>query len=271
MATDADENDMLTYTLGWGDSSSNLSKTDITATGRSGQSVALEKSGLNNDTRYWFKVVVSDGIDEVTSGDGNEKTYCKGEYCSGGYYEYPKCTHCNGTGKITCSICKGTGSYGTETIICNVCDGSGKSNNVCGGTLDYDEGRYGTGGYCGGDGCVSNGKFRNIICILCGSDKGSNGSYYGYRFRCDKHYLLTWPTPSGTCSQKAKCVACEGSGEKIIPKTCTNCNGTKKVTCNRCRGDGHTSQAYNCIHGQVPNSPHYYCVSHGNNISQHHK
>ena len=78
MATDADENDMLTYTLWWGDSSDNLSKTDITATGRSGQSVILEKSGLSNDTRYWLKVVVSDGIDEVASGEGNENTYCLG-------------------------------------------------------------------------------------------------------------------------------------------------------------------------------------------------
>jgi len=103
MATDADENDMLTYTLWWGDSSDNLSKTDITATGRSGQSVILEKSGLSNDTRYWFRVVVSDGINETASGDVNEKTYCKGEYCTGGYYEYPTCTQCNGTGKITCT------------------------------------------------------------------------------------------------------------------------------------------------------------------------
>ena len=107
MATDADENDMLTYTLWWGDSSDNLSKTDITATGRSGQSVTLEKSGLSNDTRYWFKVVVSDGIDETTSGDGNENTYCKGEYCSGVNSVYETCTAngCNG-GKVTCTLCR---------------------------------------------------------------------------------------------------------------------------------------------------------------------
>jgi len=107
MATDADENDMLTYTLWWGDSSDNLSKTDITATGRSGQSVILEKSGLSNDTRYWFKVVVSDGIDEVTSGEGNENTYCKGEYCNGVSYSYETCTAsgCD-NGKINCTTCR---------------------------------------------------------------------------------------------------------------------------------------------------------------------
>ena len=106
MATDADENDMLTYTLWWGDSSGNLSKTDITATGRSGQYVTLEKSGLSNDTRYWFKVVVSDGIDKVTSGEGNKKTYCLGSYCSGGGTNYPTCTGCNGSGKIVCTKCR---------------------------------------------------------------------------------------------------------------------------------------------------------------------
>ena len=114
MATDADENDMLTYTLWWGDSSDNLSKTDITATGRSGQSVTLEKSGLSNDTRYWFKVVVSDGVDEVTSGECNESTYCKGEYCSGGWYTYPTCGICTGTGKVSCTRCSGTGLITTR-------------------------------------------------------------------------------------------------------------------------------------------------------------
>ena len=105
MATDQDANDTLTYTLWWGDSSGNLSKTNVTATGRSGQSVTFEKSGLNNDTRYWFKVVVSDSIDEATSGEGNEKTYCKGEYCSGVSISYTTCTKCDSNHKVTCTQC----------------------------------------------------------------------------------------------------------------------------------------------------------------------
>ena len=121
MATDQDANDTLTYTLWWGDSSGNLSKTNVTATGMSGQSVTLEKSGLSNDTRYWFKVVVSDGIDEATSGEGNEKTHCKGTYCSGGTYVDTTCTGCSGTGKVNCSGCSGTGK-----VTCTTCSGSGK-------------------------------------------------------------------------------------------------------------------------------------------------
>ena len=108
MATDADVNDTLTYTLWWGNSSGNLSKTNVTATGRSGQSVTLEKSGLSNDTRYWFKVVVNDSIDEATSGEANEKTYCKGDYCEGGSLTYPDCTLCSWTGKVRCGSCQRT-------------------------------------------------------------------------------------------------------------------------------------------------------------------
>ncbi|MCI8393744.1 MAG: hypothetical protein HFJ23_08480 [Clostridia bacterium] len=127
MATDADVDDMLTYTLWWGDSSSNLSKTDITATGRSGQSVTLEKSGLSNDTRYWFKVVVSDSIDEATSGEGNEKTYCKGEYCNGVSYTNVPCTKCDSNHKIPCTSCGGNGVLRCGGVLKN--NGIGNSYN----------------------------------------------------------------------------------------------------------------------------------------------
>ncbi|MCI8393730.1 MAG: hypothetical protein HFJ23_08410 [Clostridia bacterium] len=138
MATDQDANDTLTYTLWWGNSSGNLSKTNVTATGRSGQSVTLEKSGLSNDTRYWFKVVVSDSIDEDTSGEGNEKTYCKGNYCSGGHYESTTCTPCNGTGKITC-----TASGCVNGKVTKTCSGSFSSSK------DTPPSSYGTCPRCG--------------------------------------------------------------------------------------------------------------------------
>ena len=52
-----------------------------------GESVTREQNeGLGNDTMYWFKVVVTDGVDKVTSDKCNESTYCKGEYCEGGLY-----------------------------------------------------------------------------------------------------------------------------------------------------------------------------------------
>ena len=109
MATDADIDDMLTYTLWYGTSADNITtKGKSSAPTKPGESVTIEQNeGLSNDTRYWFKVVVSDGIDEATSGEFNENTYCKGEYCSGVNSVYETCTAngCNG-GKVTCTLCR---------------------------------------------------------------------------------------------------------------------------------------------------------------------
>ena len=112
MATDADENDMLTYTLWYGTSADN-----ITTQGKSsvptkpGESVSIEQNeGLGNDTMYYFKVIVTDGTDETTSDKCNESTYCKGEYCSGVSYSYETCETCNGNKAITCPSCKGAWS-----------------------------------------------------------------------------------------------------------------------------------------------------------------
>jgi len=99
MATDADENDMLTYTLWYGTSADN-----ITTQGKSsvptkpGESVSIEQNeGLGNDTMYYFKVIVTDGTDEVTSGVNSAKTYCKGEYCSGPKTQPIDCSNCDRT------------------------------------------------------------------------------------------------------------------------------------------------------------------------------
>ena len=107
MATDADENDMLTYTLWYGTSADNITTKGKSSTPtKPGESVSIEQNeGLSNDTRYWFKVVVTDGTDEVTSGIENEKTYCKGEYCNGVSYSYETCTKCDSTHKIKCPQC----------------------------------------------------------------------------------------------------------------------------------------------------------------------
>jgi len=83
MATDADENDMLTYTLWYGTSADNITtKGKSSELTKPGETVTIEQNeGLSNDTRYWFKVVVTDGTDEATSEKCNESTYCKGVLC----------------------------------------------------------------------------------------------------------------------------------------------------------------------------------------------
>ena len=124
MATDADVNDMLTYTLWYGTSADNITtqgkRSEPT---KQGESVSIEQNeGLGNDTMYYFKVVVTDGTDETISRECNENTYCKGEHCEGGHYTYPKCTRCNGNGTVTCIWCDGTG-HSSATTTCSLCGG----------------------------------------------------------------------------------------------------------------------------------------------------
>ena len=82
MATDQDSNDTLTYTLWYGTSAANITtKGKSSNPTKQGETVRIEQNvGLSNDTMYYFKVVVTDGTDEVTSKECNESTYCKGEY-----------------------------------------------------------------------------------------------------------------------------------------------------------------------------------------------
>ena len=110
----------LEIAVWFGTSETNLEKTNLTTEAKQGNTISFTQTGLDNDTRYYFKVAVSDGVCEDVISDGNnERTWCKGEYCEGGYYTYPTCTGCNGTGKINCSSCKGTGK-----ITCSSCGGS---------------------------------------------------------------------------------------------------------------------------------------------------
>ncbi|MCI8291905.1 MAG: hypothetical protein HFJ25_06680, partial [Clostridia bacterium] len=83
--------------------------------------VTFTQTGLSNDTRYYFKVSVNDSMcEDVLSSSSNQRTWCKGSYCSGGYYSYPSCSSCGGSGKVKCSSCGGN-----KKITCTKCSGSG--------------------------------------------------------------------------------------------------------------------------------------------------
>ncbi|MCI9275763.1 MAG: hypothetical protein HFJ24_07530 [Clostridia bacterium] len=289
MATDADENDMLTYTLWWGDSSDNLSKTDITATGRSGQSVILEKSGLSNDTRYWFKVVVSDGIDEVASGEGNENTYCLGSYCSGGGYSYPTCTGCSGTGKVDCTASGCVNGYITSgTKACTNCD---SGYTTCGGLITlWDFGSMSTSAndwicdYCH---LVMKIPTVTVVYPACTNQSAcryginlSNGfrNAAGYTHpECASAFTRlgtdAYPSYGATCYRSVKCRVCDGTKEVPNLIICTSCKGSGQIQHSACSGNGYRTVPYYCsAHSQ--RYAHYYCTSnshHGDNISQYHK
>ena len=71
----------------------------------------------------------------------------------------------------------------------------------------------------------------------------------------------------GTCtgSGQLKHVTCKGSGRT----TCNACSGLGSSACIGCNGDGSVSKRNNCsLHGLW--SSHYYCSSHGSNVSQYH-
>ena len=133
MATDQDANDTLTYTLWWGTSADSITTKGVSSNPtKQGTSVMLTQAGLSNDTTYYFKVVVSDGIDTVESNSNNIKTYCLGIFCNGGGYNYLTCSTCNGAKTTTCSACGGSGNISCSTcsgygnVACRSCSGSGE-------------------------------------------------------------------------------------------------------------------------------------------------
>ena len=71
----------LEIAVWFGTSETDLEETTLTAEAKQGNSVTFTQTGLSNDTRYYFKIVASDGKDEAASEVGDERTYCKGEYC----------------------------------------------------------------------------------------------------------------------------------------------------------------------------------------------
>jgi len=244
----------------------------------------LEKSGLSNDTRYWFKVVVSDGIDEVASGEGNENTYCLGSYCSGGGYSYPTCTGCSGTGKVDCTASGCVNGYITSGT--KPCTNQGCVNGyvICNGTwtsymaikkLEHGDGK----------------------CAMCSTSLSSSYGYYLCYITCNKcsaswgpeaetcsvscadnwassnlagHYRYGWPCTSGNL---IKCLTCKGTGNISNVIECNQCEGTGKIKHSTCSGNGYRTVPYYCSnHRQIYG--HYYCTSssyHGNNVNQYHK
>lgn len=82
---------------------------------------------------------------------------------------------------------------------------------------------------------------------------------------------------TGKITTTPNCSSCSGSGKK----TCSRCSGSGRIICSdclgagkknhsACNGNGYILTPYNCIHGKGPNNSHYYCSSHGNDVQQYH-
>ena len=262
MATDADENDILTYTLWFGTSETNLEKTNLTTEAKQGNTISFTQTGLDNDTRYYFKVAVSDGVCEDVISDGNnERTWCKGEYCSGGGTNRIYCNGCSGTGKISCSTCSGQGTIWNDRT-CSTCEGSGEVPDTRTGTFQPTSGGVAEGS-----------------CPWCRVNR-----WYYNEMKCNHCYVVERSYICYNCNYKKgvqvneghdckkTCSKCSGTGVVIVPIRCETCTGSGKVNHTDCSGKGYTTSSYNCFEHNLWSS-HYYCTSssnHGKNISQYH-
>ena len=74
--------------------------------------------------------------------------------------------------------------------------------------------------------------------------------------------------PTRRCFKyKGECASCSGKGTCL----CVDCSGAGLIRCQTCNGKGTMTESNNCTHGKEPNSPHFYCSTHENSISQYHK
>ena len=120
VAKDENENAELTYTLHI--ETTNRGVNTITAKAKQGVPVTLTKTGLENNTTYKYKVVVSNGETTATSLEGTARTYCRGERCEGTIGTQIPCIECSQTGKVTCTVA----GCNNGKISCDNCGGDGK-------------------------------------------------------------------------------------------------------------------------------------------------
>ncbi len=129
-ATDQDENDVLTYKLLRGTSENDTNPVELSLAPEKveGKTVTFKDTGLDirseglyMNTYYYYKVKVSDGIDNDTSENyGSERTYCLGSPCAGGGYNHLDCPNCD-NGQVNCT----NSSCNNGTMLCTNCQGIG--------------------------------------------------------------------------------------------------------------------------------------------------
>ena len=236
---------MLTYTLWYGTSADS-----ITTKGKSsnptkpGQSVTIEQNeGLSNDTRYWFKVVVSDGTYEIASDNCNESTYCKGEYCEGVSYSYTTCTKCDSNHKVKCPSCDGLGYKECRERV---------SATQSRASFTYD-----------------------AICKGCRSTIPAFTTCYDNYYTCSAGHTTEWASNGQFSFCTITCANSYASSTYCGHKlgTCYECNRTGTITCPNCKGEGQIQVTGSCTAHTITGR-HYYCTSsshHGDNVGQYHK
>ena len=127
---------------------------------------------------------------------------------------------------------------------------------------------------------------------MCGYVIGHNIQYRCCSYSCAKSQAESWGKIGSAHKKSGTCSNCNGTGKITTTPNCSSCSGSGKKTCSRCsgsgriicsdclgagkknhsacNGNGYILTPYNCIHGKGPNNSHYYCSSHGNDVQQYH-
>ena len=130
----------------------------------------------------------------------------------GGSGQLDHCGRCNGTGKVRCSACSGSGEIKDS---CSVCGGCGRITKT---RLKNCHNCHGTGRYVDA--------INNYSCSLC---HGTG--------QVEDRYDDICPNCNGTGHASTReCRSCNGTGEVICP-ICDG-NAHKPSTCDRCYGSG---------------------------------
>ena len=240
-ATDQDENDVLTYKLLRGTSANDANPTELALAPENveGRTVTFKDMGLSMDTYYWYKIKVSDGIDNDTSENyGSERTWCLGSPCAGGGINRPDCPDCDEgkkpctnsdcvDGKIKCTTCRGSGKVGyVKGDECSKCSGWGFLHN-CQSTNWHLTNNINIRDYC--PRCGAYAYFPNSVyyCDGCGNGLVEGGMCYTCGVR-------QW----STYQSAYKCFECDGVGCFEGTDDCSNCiNGYND--CTTCKGKRH--------------------------------
>ena len=117
----------------------------------------------------------------------------------------------------------------------------------------------------GGAECRTCGYIKGGTWLFCQTHNPKRGTNMG---ACPSRTSRTCSTCSGTgkVTTTPNCTSCAGTGRK----TCSSCSGSGTKRCGTCNGQGTTTKTENCSHGRGPNSSHYHCSSHGNDVNQYH-
>ena len=259
------------------------------------QEVSYTVTGLSEDTRYTFYIIVDDKYEEINSGTKAEKTNCSGTgyndgtYCSGTEYRSGTCTECtNGYNTYWCD--GGQKNVSCPKTVTKTCSGPTICSN-CNGTGDNP---------CTDSPKLVKSEEGKESCPNC----GSSSKFLHEWWKCDtcgvsgemKVCKASWDSETGkwcyntTTANHPICPVCNGASSSTCrhgktsshsyEDTCSKCNGTgsydKKCdhgyvdghnqteTCSCCGGNYTSCMEYRMpcdAHGSY--GVHYVCTTHG--------